>query len=87
MHLAWAVLPDSARYSLGQQQHVHNSIALQMCILAGCDFVKALSGIGVRKAHQHVKRLRDFTRVGCALFCHQLSNYCCSLSLLTNTCV
>lgn len=39
-----------------------------MCILAGCDFVKALSGIGVRKAHQHVKRLRDFTRVSC--MCH-----------------
>ena len=79
MHFASAVLPDNPRYSLGCKQHVNKYTALQMCILAGCDFVTALSGIGVRKAHQHVKRLRDFTRVGCAFLCYQLGT--CSRSL------
>ena len=36
---------------------------LQTCILAGCDFVKALPGIGVRKAHAHIRRLRSFVKV------------------------
>ena len=35
----------------------------QMCILAGCDFVRALPGIGIKKAHQHIRRLRSFVRV------------------------
>ena len=36
---------------------------MQTCIMAGCDFVKALPGIGVKKAHLHMRRLRSFVRV------------------------
>lgn len=35
----------------------------QMCVLAGCDFVKALPGIGVKKAHAHMRRTRSVERV------------------------
>lgn len=35
----------------------------QTCILAGCDFVKGLPGIGMKKAHIHMKRLRSFLKV------------------------
>jgi len=35
----------------------------QMCVLAGCDFVKALPGIGVKKAHGHMRRTRSVERV------------------------
>lgn len=38
-------------------------VALQMCIFAGCDFLKALPGIGMKKAHQHVKRLKTHRKV------------------------
>jgi len=34
-----------------------------MCIFAGCDFLKALPGIGMKKAHQHVKRLKAHRKV------------------------
>ena len=41
-----------------------NTVTLaQTCILAGCDFVKGLPGIGMRKAHTHMKRLRSFLKV------------------------
>lgn len=36
---------------------------LEMCIFAGCDFLKALPGIGMKKAHQHVKRLKSHRKV------------------------
>lgn len=35
---------------------------VQTCILAGCDFVKGLPGIGMKKAHTHMKRLRSFLK-------------------------
>lgn len=38
-------------------------VSLQMCIFAGCDFLKALPGIGMKKAHQHVKRLKAHRKV------------------------
>jgi 5'-3' exonuclease len=39
---------------------------MQMCILAGCDFVKPLPGIGIKKAHQIIRRLGGFVKVcGC----------------------
>lgn len=38
---------------------------MQTCIMAGCDFVKALPGIGIRKAHAHMRRLRSFVKVLC----------------------
>ena len=34
----------------------------QMCVMAGCDFVKALPGIGIKKAHAHIRRTRDVKR-------------------------
>ncbi|KAL0050067.1 hypothetical protein WJX82_003781 [Trebouxia sp. C0006] len=36
---------------------------LEMCIFAGCDFLKALPGIGMKKAHQNVKRLKAHRKV------------------------
>lgn len=35
----------------------------QMCVLAGCDFVSSLPGIGIKKAHQHLRRTRCFLKV------------------------
>lgn len=35
----------------------------QMCVLAGCDFVGSLPGIGIKKAHQHLRRTRCFLKV------------------------
>jgi exonuclease 1 len=34
----------------------------QMCVMAGCDFVKALPGIGIKKAHAHIRRTRNIKR-------------------------
>ncbi len=36
---------------------------LQTCVLAGCDFVKALPGIGVKKAHSQMRRLKAIAKV------------------------
>lgn len=36
---------------------------MQMCILAGCDFVNSLPGMGIKKAHSNMKRLRSFSKV------------------------
>lgn len=32
----------------------------QMCVMAGCDFCKGLPGIGIKRAHTHIRRARDF---------------------------
>ena len=34
----------------------------EMCVMAGCDFVKALPGIGIKKAHSNIRRTRSFLR-------------------------
>ena len=39
---------------------------LQMCIMAGCDFVKAIPGIGIRKAYAQISQLKSFLRVSAA---------------------
>ncbi|GAX72975.1 hypothetical protein CEUSTIGMA_g428.t1 [Chlamydomonas eustigma] len=33
------------------------------CIMAGCDFLTSLPSIGFKKAHQHMKKYRDFVKV------------------------
>lgn len=43
--------------------HSHHQVNSQMCILAGCDFLKAIPGIGIRKAHAHMRQLKSFVRV------------------------
>ncbi len=53
--------PDLIQVTM-QQQHCC-ACCLQTCIMAGCDFVKALPGIGIRKAHGHMRRLRSFVKV------------------------
>ena len=35
---------------------------LEMCIMAGCDFLKAITGIGIKKAHNVIKRMRSFDK-------------------------
>ena len=35
---------------------------MQMCILAGCDFLKALSKIGIKTAHAHIRKFKTFVR-------------------------
>ncbi|GAB4818724.1 hypothetical protein N2152v2_005770 [Parachlorella kessleri] len=35
----------------------------EMCILAGCDFVKALPGVGIKKAHQQIRQRKSFVKV------------------------
>ena len=43
---------------------------MQMCILAGCDFLKALSKIGIKKAHAHIRKFKTFVRVRTSLSCN-----------------
>ncbi|KAG2434397.1 hypothetical protein HYH02_012409 [Chlamydomonas schloesseri] len=40
-----------------------HDMLLQMCILAGCDFLPNISGVGIKKAHGLIKKHRDFVRV------------------------
>jgi hypothetical protein len=47
-----------------QQVIIMLALAVQMCILAGCDFVKALPGIGIKKAHQQIRQRKSFVKVG-----------------------
>jgi hypothetical protein len=42
--------------------HFPHALFQQVCALAGCDFVKALPGVGIKTAHAHVRRTRDFRR-------------------------
>lgn len=37
---------------------------LQLCIMAGCDFLAQLPGIGLKKAHGVLRKYRSFTKVG-----------------------
>ena len=39
------------------------------CVLAGCDFLPSIKGIGFRKAHALLKRLRLLSRVRCRPTC------------------
>lgn len=34
----------------------------QMCVMAGCDFVNSLPGIGIKKAHANIRRTKDFRK-------------------------
>ena len=36
-----------------------------MCILAGCDFLKAPPNIGMKKAHMYMRKCRNFNKVHC----------------------
>lgn len=45
-------------------RHAPTCTRVQMCVLAGCDFVDSLPGIGIKKAHQHLRRTRCFLKVG-----------------------
>lgn len=37
-----------------------------MCILAGCDFLSSCPGIGLKKAHQQLRKFKSFVKVGWA---------------------
>ncbi|GIL85034.1 hypothetical protein Vretifemale_13660, partial [Volvox reticuliferus] len=40
-----------------------HDMLLQMCILAGCDFLPNLAGVGIKKAHAMIRKHRDFVKV------------------------
>lgn len=40
-----------------------HTMFVEMCVMAGCDFLKALPGIGIKKAHACIKKMRSFDRV------------------------
>lgn len=50
-------------FSVHSVSHGKGTAVVQMCILAGCDFAKGLPGIGMKKAHQHIRKYRTFVRV------------------------
>ena len=54
-----ALLPIASRNKLLSPVN-----CVQMCIMAGCDFVKALPGVGMKKAHGHMRKLKSIERVG-----------------------
>lgn len=33
-----------------------------MCIMSGCDFLKGLPGIGLKKAHMHIRKFKGFVK-------------------------
>lgn len=35
---------------------------LEMCVLAGCDYLPSLANIGIKKAHALVRRFRSYQR-------------------------
>lgn len=39
-----------------------HDLFLEMCIMSGCDFVKSIPGIGIKKAHAHIRKTRSFAR-------------------------
>lgn len=47
----------------------------QMCILAGCDFLPNLPGLGIKKAHLLMRKHRDFVKVSSCSVAWSLS--CC----------
>ena len=57
--IALADLPNCRELSFAGWTH---DLFQQMCVMAGCDFVKAVPGIGIKKAHTHIRRTRDFLR-------------------------
>lgn len=40
-----------------------NDQFLQLCVMAGCDFLSQLPGIGLKKAHGLLRKYRTFTKV------------------------
>lgn len=36
---------------------------LQLCVMAGCDFLAQMPGIGIKKAHGVLRKYRTFTKV------------------------
>ncbi|KXZ53691.1 hypothetical protein GPECTOR_6g608 [Gonium pectorale] len=40
-----------------------HDMLLQMCILAGCDFLSNLSGVGIKKAHALMRKHRNYKKV------------------------
>jgi hypothetical protein len=46
------------------QQAAAASACLQMCIMAGCDFLASLPGVGLKKAHQQLRKVKGFVKVG-----------------------
>lgn len=43
-----------------------------MCVLAGCDFLPSVPGIGIKKAHSLVSKYRNMDRVS-SLFASQMA--------------
>jgi exonuclease-1 len=62
--IALADLPQCRELSFAGWTH---ELFQMMCAMAGCDFVKALPGIGIKRAHAHIRRTRDFRRAVRAL--------------------
>lgn len=44
--------------------HFTDRMILDMCILAGCDYLPSLPGIGVKKAHFFLKKMSNVKHVG-----------------------
>ena len=57
--IALANLPHSRELNFTGWTH---DLFQQMCVMAGCDFVKGLPGIGIKKAHAQIRRTRDILR-------------------------
>ena len=62
--IALADLPLCRELSFVGWSH---DLFVELCVMAGCDFAKALPGIGVKKAHAALRRTRSFQRAVKAL--------------------
>ena len=59
LHASWA----SLSYCAVCRSDSDASWMPQLCILAGCDFLKALPGVGIKKAHAYIRKLKSFDKV------------------------
>jgi len=73
LHSSWA--------SCTIESTTQQCAAPQMCIMSGCDFLRGLSGIGVKKAHAHMRRLKSFVRVSISV-CVRLGTGAAGLLLM-----
>lgn len=52
---------------------------LQLCVMAGCDFLQQMPGVALRKAHAALRKYRCFTKVGRVVLCYVRSGTTCFL--------
>eukprot|EP00798_Chlamydomonas_sp_ICE-L_P004961 gene4961-34741_t len=56
------VLADLALCKCASLEGFSHDMFVAMCVMAGCDFVKSIPGIGIKKAHAHIKKYKSWMK-------------------------